>query len=212
MSEDQLFPVPKSWAARAHIDAAGYEAAWEKVERDPEGYWRSVAERLDWMAPFTAVKDVSFAPRRFPHPLVRRRRAERLGQLPRPASAAAGERHRHHLGGRRSGGSRARSPMPRRMPRSAAWPMCCGPRRSKGDRVTIYLPMIPEAAYAMLACARIGAVHSVVFGGFSPESLAGRIQRLRLQGGDHRRRGRARRQDRAAEAQRGRGAEPVPAR
>ena len=58
----------------------------------------------------------------------------------------------------------------------------------RGDRVTIYLPMVPEAAVAMLACARIGAIHSVVFGGFSPEALAGRIQRLRQQAGDHRRR------------------------
>ena len=54
--------------------------------------------------------------------------------------------------------------------------MCCNRNVKKGDRVTIYLPMIPEAAYAMLACARIGAIHSVVFGGFSPESLAGRIE------------------------------------
>ena len=66
---------------------------------------------------------------------------------------------------------------------------------AKGDRVAIYLPMIPEAAVAMLACARIGAVHSVVFGGFSPDSLAGRIADSAAQGGDHRRRRRARRQD-----------------
>jgi acyl-coenzyme A synthetase/AMP-(fatty) acid ligase len=63
----------------------------------------------------------------------------------------------------------------------------------KGDRVTIYLPMIPEAAYAMLACARIGAIHSIVFGGFSPDALAAAHQRLRRQGGDHRRRRPARR-------------------
>ena len=63
----------------------------------------------------------------------------------------------------------------------------------KGDRVTIYMPMIPEAAYAMLACARIGAVHSVVFGGFSPDALAGRINDCDSRGGDHRRRGPARR-------------------
>jgi acetyl-CoA synthetase len=66
----------------------------------------------------------------------------------------------------------------------------------KGDRVTIYLPMIPEAAYAMLACARIGAVHSVVFGGFSPDSLAGRIEDCEIRSRDHRRRGPARRQAR----------------
>ena len=66
----------------------------------------------------------------------------------------------------------------------------------KGDRVTIYMPMIPEAAYAMLACARIGAIHSVVFGGFSPDSLAGRIEDCGLDGRHHRRRGAARRQAR----------------
>ena len=64
---------------------------------------------------------------------------------------------------------------------------------SKGDRVTIYLPMIPEAAYAMLACARLGAIHSIVFGGFSPDALAGRIEGCALEAGDHRRRGPARR-------------------
>ena len=60
MSEGQVFPVPPEWAARAHMDAAGYEAAWKDVERDPEGYWRGVAQRLDWIKPFTEVKDVSY--------------------------------------------------------------------------------------------------------------------------------------------------------
>ena len=82
----------------------------------------------------------------------------------------------------------------------------------KGDRVTIYLPMIPEAAVAMLACARIGAIHSVVFGGFSPDSIAGRIQDCDSQDRHHRRRGPARRQDRAAEGQRRRGAGALPGR
>ena len=79
----------------------------------------------------------------------------------------------------------------------------------KGDRVTIYLPMIPEAAYAMLACARIGAVHSVVFGGFSPDSLAGRIDDCRLQVHHHRRRGPARRPADPAQEEHRRGAEEV---
>jgi acyl-coenzyme A synthetase/AMP-(fatty) acid ligase len=80
----------------------------------------------------------------------------------------------------------------------------------KGDRVTIYLPMIPQAAVAMLACARIGAVHSVVFGGFSPDSIAGRIQdcgsRIVITADE----GRARRQARAAQGQCRRGAAAVP--
>ena len=72
---------------------------------------------------------------------------------------------------------------------------------AKGDRVTIYLPMIPEAAYAMLACARIGAVHSVIFGGFSPDSITGRIQDCGSHLRDHRRRGPARRTQGSAQSQ-----------
>jgi acetyl-CoA synthetase len=82
----------------------------------------------------------------------------------------------------------------------------------KGDRVTIYLPMIPEAAYAMLACARIGAVHSVVFGGFSPDALAGRINDCDSRVVDHRRRGPARRQDHSAQGQCRPGARGLPRR
>ena len=77
----------------------------------------------------------------------------------------------------------------------------------KGDRVTIYLPMIPEAAYAMLACARIGAIHSVVFGGFSPDAIAGRINDAQSRGRHHRGRGSARRPQGAAEGQCRRGAQ-----
>ena len=81
----------------------------------------------------------------------------------------------------------------------------------KGDRVCIYLPMIVEAAVAMLACARIGAVHSIVFGGFSPDSLASRIQDSECSRAAHRRRGPPRRPHRAAQEQRRRGAEePAP--
>ena len=104
--------------------------------------------------------------------------------------------------------SQARSPIANCTSRSAAWPTCCKPQGvKKGDRVTIYLPMMPEAAVAMLACARIGAIHSVVFGGFSPDSLAGRIQDCDSDVADHRRRGPARRPQGAAEGQCRRGAE-----
>jgi acetyl-CoA synthetase len=60
LSEDQVFPVPQIWADRALMDAAAYEEAWRRVEADPEAYWRDIAGRLDWMSPFTRVKDVSF--------------------------------------------------------------------------------------------------------------------------------------------------------
>ena len=140
--------------------------------------------------------------------MVRGRHAQRLRQLHRPAP-----RRRAATRSRSSG--RATRPAPQeqityrklheRVCRCANVLKSLGVR--KGDRVTIYLPMIPEAAFAMLACARIGAVHSVVFGGFSPDSLVGPHQRLRQPRGHHRRRGPPRRQDHPAQEERRRGAE-----
>ena len=176
MSDEQIFPVPKAWAARAHMDAAGYEAALARVEADPDGFWREVAGRLDWMEPFSTVKDVSFDAADF------HIRWFDGGVL--NVSANCLDRH---LATRADdvaiiweGDDPADS---RKITFREAHAAVCAMANvlkshgvAKGDRVTIYLPMIPEAAYAMLACARIGAVHSVIFGGFSPESIAGRIQ------------------------------------
>ena len=176
MSEEQLFPVPAEWAARARMDAAGYEAAVARVEADPEGFWRDVAARLDWIKPPTQIKDVSFDREDF------RIRWFADGVL--NVSANCLDRHLPHRAGDVAliweGDDPADS---RKVTYGEAHDQVCrmanvlkdlGVR--KGDRVTIYLPMIVEAAYAMLACARIGAVHSVIFGGFSPDSIAGRIQ------------------------------------
>jgi acetyl-CoA synthetase len=173
---DQVFPVPEAWAKRAHMDKAGYEAAWKRVEADPEGFWRDVAGRLDWITPPTQIKDVSFnkedfhirwyadgvlnvsvncIDRHLPH---RRDDVAFIWEGDDPADSKKityGELHEEVC-------------------RMANVFKANGVK--KGDRVTIYLPMIPEAAYAMLACARIGAVHSVIFGGFSPDSIAGRMQ------------------------------------
>ena len=176
MSEGQVFPVPQEWAERAHMDAAAYEAACKRVETDPDGHWREVAARLDWIKPFSVVKDVSFNKADF-----------RIGWFTDGvlnASANCLDRHLPHRAGDTAiiweGDDPADS---RRITYGEAHAETCrmanvlkahGVR--KGDRVTIYLPMIPEAAYAMLACARIGAVHSVIFGGFSPDSIAGRIE------------------------------------
>ncbi len=176
MSEGQVFPVPAEWAARAHMDAAGYEAALARVEADPQGFWSDIAARLDWIEPFTTAKDVSFAREDF------HIRWFADGVL--NVSANCLDRH---LPARADdvaiiweGDDPAES---RRVTFGEAHAEVCRMANvlkahgvAKGDRVTIYLPMIPEAAFAMLACARIGAVHSVVFGGFSPESIAGRIQ------------------------------------
>ena len=174
--ENEVFPVPEAWAARAHMNAAGYEAAVARVEADPDGYWRDLAGRLDWIKPFSAVKDVSFDREDF------RIRWYADGVL--NASANCLDRHLPHRANDVAiiweGDDPSQS---RRITYAEAHAETCrmanvlkarGVR--KGDRVTIYLPMIPEAAYAMLACARIGAVHSVVFGGFAPDSIAGRVQ------------------------------------
>jgi len=176
MSEGQVFPVPAEWAAKAHMDAAGYEAAWTRVEADPEGFWREVAARLDWIKPFSVVKDVSYHREDF------RIRWFADGVL--NVSANCLDRH---LPARANdvaiiweGDDPAQS---RKITYAEVLEEVCRMANvlkshgvEKGDRVTIYLPMIPEAAYAMLACSRIGAVHSVIFGGFSPDSIAGRIQ------------------------------------
>ena len=176
MSEDLVFPVPEAWARRAHMDAAGYEAAWREVETDPEGYWRGVAARLDWIKPFSVVKDVSYQREDF------RIRWYADGVL--NASVNCLDRH---LPTRANDiaiiweGDDPRDS--RKITFAEAHSETCRMANvllahgvQKGNRVTIYLPMIPEAAYAMLACARIGAIHSVIFGGFSPDSIAGRIQ------------------------------------
>ena len=172
----ELFPVPEAWAERARITAAGYAAAVERVKRDPEGYWGDLARRLDWIRPFTRAKDVSYDRADF------RIRWFADGVL--NASVNCLDRHlpakADDIAFIWEGDDPAQS---RRITYAEAHAETCRMANvlkahgvGKGDRVTIYLPMIPEAAYAMLACARIGAVHSVVFGGFSPDSIAGRIQ------------------------------------
>jgi acetyl-CoA synthetase len=177
--EDQVFAVPAAWAARARMDGAGYEAAWRRVEADPQGFWTEVAGRLDWVKPFTKAKDVSYAPGDF------HIRWFEDGVL--NASANCLDRHLATRGDDIAiiweGDDPAES---RKVTYREAHAAVCRMANvlkahgvKKGDRVTIYLPMIPEAAYAMLACARIGAVHSVIFGGFSPDSIAGRIQDCR---------------------------------
>jgi len=176
VSDGQVFPVPEAWAKRAHMDAAGYDAAWKRVEADPDGFWTDVAKRLDWIKPFAVVKDVSFDAKDF------HIRWFADGVL--NVSANCLDRH---LPARANdvaiiweGDDPKNS---RKITYAEAHAETCRMANvlkkrgvKKGDRVTLYLPMIPEAAFAMLACTRIGAVHSVIFGGFSPDSIAGRIQ------------------------------------
>jgi acetyl-CoA synthetase len=173
---DEVFPVPEEWAKKAHMNAAAYEAAVKRVEADPQGYWGELGRRLDWIEPYTQVKDVSFDKADF------HIRWYADGVL--NVSANCLDRHLATRGDQialiwesddgQSYDALSYRQLHTEVCRWANVLKAKGVR--KGDRVTIYLPMIPAVAAAMLACSRIGAIHSVVFGGFSPDSLAGRIQ------------------------------------
>ena len=176
MSEGEVFPVPEAWAKNALMTAEGYAAALARVETDPDGYWRELAGRLDWIRAPTRAKDVSFRREDF-HVrwyedgvlnvsvnCLDRHIAERGDQVALIWEPDDGE----------NGTTLTYRQLLSEVCRMANVLKSKGVK--KGDRVTIYLPMIPQAAVAMLACARIGAVHSVIFGGFSPDSIAGRIQ------------------------------------
>ena len=176
MTEDIRFPVTSEAAKSAHMDAEGYARAIEKAALNPEAFWRGVGERLDWMRPFTQVKDVSFNREDF------RIRWFADGEL--NASVNCIDRHLPERADQTAILFEGDVPsVDGRMTYAELYAETCRMANvlkdlgaKKGDRITIYMPMIPLAAVAMLACARIGAVHSVVFGGFSPDSLAGRIE------------------------------------
>jgi len=173
---DTLIPVPKDFAARAFINRAKYEELYARSVKDPDGFWREQANRLDWAKPFTRVKNVSWNPDNLyikwfedgalnvcancvdRHLSTRGRQTAIIWEPDDPKAEA---RHITY------------AELHCEVCRFANVLKAHGVK--KGDRVTIYLPMIPEAAYAMLACARIGAIHSVIFAGFSPDSIAGRI-------------------------------------
>ena len=176
MSEGEVFPVPEAWAKKALMTAEGYAAALARVESDPDGYWHELAGRLDWIRPPTRTKDVSF------HREDVHVRWYEDGVL--NVSVNCLDRHIPARGDQvaliwepddgENGTTLTYRQLLSEVCRMANVLKAKGVK--KGDRVTIYLPMIPQAAVAMLACARIGAVHSVIFGGFSPDSIAGRIQ------------------------------------
>ena len=176
MSEDAVYPVPESVAKDAWIDNDQYLEMYRRSIDDPEGFWSEHARRIDWIKPFTKVKDVDYTGdvriRWFEDGTLNasancidRPLEQRGGQTailwepddPDAEAVAVTYNELHEAVCRLANAMKDRGV-------------------KKGDVVTIYMPMIPEAAYAMLACARIGAMHSVVFGGFSPDALAGRIQ------------------------------------
>jgi len=171
----ELFPVPADFAKNALIDEKTYKEWYDRSINDPEGFWGEHGKRIDWIKPYTQVKDVSYngnvSIKWFAD-----------GTLNVAANCL--DRHLEKRGDQTAiiweGDDPSESKyvtyreLHAQVCRLANAMTDLGVK--KGDRVTIYLPMIVEAAVAMLACARIGAIHSVVFGGFSPDALAGRIQ------------------------------------
>ena len=178
MSEQHqaVYPPSADFVARAHVDAAGYAGRYAASLADPAAFWAAEARRIDWIRPFTKVKDSDFG----------------LGQVSvkwfedGTLNVAANCIDRH-LPGRASQTAILWEPDDPATPaRHISYAELADQVQrlanvlkdhgvAKGDRVVLYMPMIPEAAYAMLACARIGAIHSVVFGGFSADALANRV-------------------------------------
>ena len=172
---DEIFPVSPDWAARAYVGEAAYRAMYSASIADPAAFWGEHGKRIDWVKPYTKVKDVSYDAA----DLHIRWYEDGVTNVAANCIDRHLAAHADRVAIIWEGDDPADS---RRITYRELHAEVCrfanvlkAQGVKKGDRVTIYLPMIPEAAYAMLACARIGAVHSVVFGGFSPESLANRI-------------------------------------
>ncbi|MDE3210733.1 MAG: acetate--CoA ligase, partial [Pseudomonadota bacterium] len=171
----KLYPVKPEFAAKARVDHDDYVKLYAASVADPDAFWGKVAQRLDWVRPPTRIKDVSFDQSDL------HIRWYEDGQL--NVSANCLDRQLATRGDKTAIIFEGDDPNDtRRISYRELHAEVCKFANTlkhlgvgKGDRVAIYLPMIPEAAVAMLACARLGAVHSVVFGGFSPDSLAGRI-------------------------------------
>ena len=171
----EVFPVPDAVASAALIDNAKYLEMYEASVKDPDAFWGEHGKRLDWIKPYTKVKNTSYDPHNVSIKwfedgtlnvsanCVDRHLATRGDQV---AIIWEGDDPGEHL-------EITYKELHQHVNTMAGVLKNAGVK--KGDRVTLYLPMIPEAAYAMLACARLGAVHSIVFGGFSPDSLAQRI-------------------------------------
>ena len=176
MTQDRLFAPSESTVANALIDNSGYQAMYDASIADPDAFWAEHGKRIDWIKPYSQVSDVSYDKADL--------HISWFGDGTLNAAANCLDRHLAGRGDQTAiiweGDDPADS---RHISYAELHEEVCkfanvlkAEGVKKGDRITIYMPMIPEATVAMLACARIGAVHSVVFGGFSPDALAGRIQ------------------------------------
>ncbi len=204
MSDDKIYDVPAEWKQRGYVDDAKYQEMYARSIKDPNGFWGEQAKRIDWIRPFSKVKNASY---------VGNVSIKWFEDGTLNAAYNCVDRH-----------------LPKRAKQTAIIWEGDDPKDSKhityqelhdevcrmanilrnrnvkkGDRVTIYMPMIPEAAYAMLACARLGAIHSVVFGGFSPELARQSHRGLQVERRHHRRRRRPRWPQDSAQGQHRRG-------
>ena len=175
MSKDLKFPVPEDFKKSAHITDEIYKDLYNESQRDNVGFWSKQGKRIDWIKPYNNIKNVIWSKKKVDINWFYD------GSL--NVSANCIDRHLKTRGNQTAIIWEGDDPKEsKKITYKELYEHVCKFSNalkvngvSKGDRVTIYMPMIPEAAYAMLACARIGAIHSVVFGGFSPEALAGRI-------------------------------------
>lgn len=175
MTETKIYPPSAEFAANAHIDAEKYAEMYAASVNDPETFWAEHGKRVDWIKPYSVVKNVNYG-----HPDVSIKWFED-GELNVAANCI--DRHLATRGNQTAIIWESDDPniskhityneLSEQVNKLSNVYKSLGVK--KGDRVVLYMPMIPEAAYAMLACARIGAIHSIVFGGFSPDALASRI-------------------------------------
>ena len=175
MTADKIFPVPENYKNSAHVTKEIYEDLCQQAETDSEKFWDKIGKRVDWIKPYSKIKDIKWSKKNVDinwyydgklnvsENCIDRHLKDKADDI---AIIWEGDNPDESL----------------KISYKELHKKVCNLSNAlknngvkKGDRITIYMPMIPEAAYAMLACSRIGAIHSVVFGGFSPEALAGRI-------------------------------------
>ena len=174
-TRELIFKVPKKWSNNAYVDKKNYEKKYKLSIKDNEGFWRKEGKRIDWIKPYTKIKDVKYSKTDV------KIRWYYDGTL--NASVNCIDRHLDDKKNKtaiiwvgddpKDSKQISYKELYKNVCKAANGLRAAGIK--KGDRVTIYLTMIPELAYVMLACARIGAIHSIIFGGFSPDSIAGRI-------------------------------------
>ena len=174
-SKELIFKVPKKWSNNAYVDKNLYEKKYKLSIKDNEGFWRNEGKRIDWIKPYKKIKDVKYSKTDV--------KIKWFYDGTLNASANCIDRHLKDKKNKTAiiwvgdDPNDSKQISYKELHKNVC-KVANGLKKlgiKKGDRVTIYLTMIPELAYVMLACARIGAIHSIIFGGFSPDSIAGRI-------------------------------------